>query len=74
LSCHPTHIFYPYHASNNKPNHIMSNKEILQENEELKRIIINIVESMSEILHYVHDVIEIDDEEVEEDCCSSCGE
>jgi hypothetical protein len=55
----------------------MSNKEILQENEELKRIIINIVESLSEILHYVHDVIEIDDEEVdeevEEDCCSSCG-
>jgi hypothetical protein len=45
----------------------MSNKEIQEENEELKEIILNIHQSLSEILNYINDNVEIVDEEDEDE-------
>jgi len=44
----------------------MSNKEIQEENEELKEIILNIHQSLSEVLNYINDNVEIVDDEDEE--------
>jgi hypothetical protein len=44
----------------------MSNKELAQENEDLKEIILNVVESLQAVLEYLNDNIEIVDEEDEE--------
>lgn len=44
----------------------MSNKEIQEENEDLKEIILNVVQSLSEVLNYINDNVEIVDEEDEE--------
>jgi hypothetical protein len=44
----------------------MSNKEIQEENEELKEIILNVVQSLSEVLNYINDNVEIVDEEDED--------
>jgi hypothetical protein len=59
-------MIYPYSASNNKPNPTMSNKEIQKENDELKEIILNVVQSLSEVLSYINDNVEIVNEEDEE--------
>lgn len=61
------HMIYPYFASNNQPNPTMSNKEIQEENEELKEIILNIHQSLSEVLNYINDNVEIVDEEDEDE-------
>jgi len=45
----------------------MSNKEIQEENEELKEIILNVVQSLSEVLSYINDNVEIVDEEDEDE-------
>ena len=60
------HMIYPYSASNNQPKPTMSNKEIQEENEELKEIILNVVQSLSEVLNYINDNVEIVDEEDED--------
>jgi len=59
-------MIYPYFASNNQPQTTMSNKELAQENEDLKEIILNVVESLQAVLEYLNDNIEIVDEEDEE--------
>ena len=45
----------------------MSNKELAQENEELKEIILNITESLQAVLEYINDNVEIVDEEDEDE-------
>jgi hypothetical protein len=45
----------------------MSNKEIQEENDELKEIILNIHQSLSEVLNYINDNVEIVDEEDEDE-------
>jgi hypothetical protein len=45
----------------------MSNKEIQEENEDLKEIILNVVQSLSEVLNYINDNVEIVDEEDEDE-------
>ena len=61
------HMIYPYFASNNQPKPTMSNKEIQEENDELKEIILNIHQSLSEVLNYINDNVEIVDEEDEDE-------
>jgi len=61
------HMIYPYSASNNQPQHTMSNKEIKEENEDLKEIILNIHQSLSEVLNYINDNVEIVDEDEEDE-------
>jgi cell shape-determining protein MreC len=60
-------MIYPYSASNNQPQPTMSNKELAQENEELKEIILNITESLQAVLEYINDNVEIVDEEDEDE-------
>jgi hypothetical protein len=60
-------MIYPYFASNNQPKPTMSNKEIQEENDELKEIILNIHQSLSEVLNYINDNVEIVDEEDEDE-------
>jgi hypothetical protein len=61
------HMIYSYFASKIQPNPIMSNKEIQEENDELKEIILNVVQSLSEVLNYINDNVEIVDEEDEDE-------
>ena len=61
------HMIYPYPASNNQPQTTMSNKELAQENEDLKEIIVNVVQSLSEVLNYINDNVEIVDEDEEDE-------
>jgi hypothetical protein len=60
-------MIYPYPASNNQPKTTMSNKELAQENEDLKEIILNITESLQAVLEYINDNVEIVDEEDEDE-------
>jgi hypothetical protein len=60
-------MIYPYFASNNQPKPTMSNKEIQEENDDLKEIILNIHQSLSEVLNYINDNVEIVDEEDEDE-------
>jgi hypothetical protein len=45
----------------------MSNKEIQEENDDLKEIILNIHQSLSEVLNYINDNVEIVDEDEEDE-------
>jgi len=60
-------MIYPYFAGKIQPQPTMSNKEIQEENEELKEIIVNVVQSLSEVLNYINDNVEIVDEEDEDE-------
>jgi hypothetical protein len=61
------HMIYSYFASKIQPKPTMSNKEIQEENDELKEIILNVVQSLSEVLNYINDNVEIVDEEDEDE-------